>query len=500
PLWLLIVEDSEDDALLLTIRLREAGYEPSYKRVETPEDLRAALAQRDWDMVLSDHDMPRFNAQQALKIVRESGIDVPFIIISGKIDEPMAANAMRGGAQDYLLKDNLTRLIPVIERELAEAAARRQTHAALREREALLRLVVDSAGDAIIVIDEQGSIELFNPAAEALFGYTLAEAIGQSVLMLAPDAKRAEYEQRLRSYVAVAADSFIGTATELTGRHKDGSTVPIDVTISETWVGHRRVFTFIVRDIRERKRADAEKLSNELARVELDKERQMIELKERFISMITHEFRTPLSVIFSSCEILTRYFSRLPLEKQLERIRHIQDMTQYMVNLLNDVMLVSKGQSGKLPFNPHPLDVEPLCMDILEHAQLSDSLYHRFAIEASGDLRLPAADEKLLHSAVTNLVSNAMKYTPAGGSITVRLIGQDDAVLIEVSDDGMGIPAEDHDHIFEAFHRAANVQSIDGTGLGLGIVKNAIDAHGGTVTFCSVVNLGTTFTIHLPRH
>jgi DNA-binding NtrC family response regulator len=157
PLNVLIVEDDENDAILLMLKLREGGYEPWLERVQTPEALRAALARKSWDVVISDHNMPRFSAPEALKVVREAGLDIPFIIISGKINENMAVEAMKVGAHDYLSKDNLTRLIPVIEREMREALyrrERRQNAEALREHDAVFRTVVNAAADAIVLVDD----------------------------------------------------------------------------------------------------------------------------------------------------------------------------------------------------------------------------------------------------------------------------------------------------------------------------------------------------------
>lgn len=487
PLNVLMIEDEENDALLLALKLRENGYEPALQRVETPETLRRALDDKVWDVIISDHHMPRFSAPDALRVVRESGLDVPFIIISGKIDEEMAVEAMKVGAHDYLSKNNLTRLVPVIEREMREAVyrrERRQNAAALRDSEAIFRTVVNAAADAIIMIDKHGLIELFNHAAEAMFGYSAGEVIRQNVDILIG-------EELVRTGV--------GRTRELTAQRKDGSIFPIDLSVSETQIGEQVVLTAIIRDITERKHAEAEKLQTELERLEVQKEREIVELKARFIQMITHEFRNPLSVIFSSCEILTIYHDRLTVEKRLERVKVIQDRTQYMVSLLNDTLEMAQGNAGMLPFNPKPVNLEAVVMTLFEQVQMSATTHHEYALEISGALDPVIADDKLLESILSNLLTNAIKYTPEGGAITLRVEGRADEIVFEVTDTGIGIPLDDQPRIFEPFHRAGNVDDIEGTGLGLPIVKNAVIAHGGEIGFTSKQDAGTTFTVRLPR-
>src|SRR4051794_14094275 len=189
PLRVLLIEDSDFDATLLLRVLAKGGYQLEHQRVETQEQLRTALT-RPWDLVIADYNLPQFNAPAALEMVQETGRDVPFIIVSGAIGETTAVSAMKAGAHDYLMKGNLTRLLPVIERELREAhnrEGRRQTKEALRESELRYRLLWETASDAVILFDHNGIIDFVNPAVEEVFGYKPEELIGREVFILQPD-------------------------------------------------------------------------------------------------------------------------------------------------------------------------------------------------------------------------------------------------------------------------------------------------------------------------
>src|SRR3989454_3184320 len=204
PLRVLIIEDSEFDARILVSTLKQGGYQPAFQRLETAEALRATLANETWDVILSDYNMPCFSAPEALKIVQESGLDLPFIIISGGIGEDVAVAAMKAGANDYLMKGNLARLAPAVERELREAAiraARRRAEEALRESEQRYRLLWENSTDAVVLMDATGVIQFANPAVEEIFGYKSSELVGQNFSLLLAEGGRGDYREWLRRYL-----------------------------------------------------------------------------------------------------------------------------------------------------------------------------------------------------------------------------------------------------------------------------------------------------------
>ena len=234
----------------------------------------------------------------------------------------------------------------------------------------------------------------------------------------------------------------------------------------------------------------------------LKRERELSELKTRFVSTVSHEFRTPLTTILSSAELLEHYGRRWPESKRLTHLRRIQSTVQRMTDLLDDVLQISRADAGRLRFDPQPLDLISLCSEIVEEFQLNAGAQHQLILDLDGLSNretLPAmADEQLLRRILTNLLSNAIKYSSAGQTVRLSLRQKGDRVYFIVKDQGIGIPERDQERLFEPFHRAGNVEAIPGTGLGLHIVKRAVERHGGDIFVESKEGVGTTVTVVLP--
>ena len=259
----LIVEDSEQDTLLLARELERAGYDLIYKRVQTAKDFSNALAGETWDIILTDYTMPRFKGTQALNLLNESGLDIPFIFVSGTIGEAAAVEAMLHGAKDYILKGNLQRLAPAVERELREAEVRREHRLAedrLRVSEEMLRNLFEFAPDAILISDRSGLIVRANAKAEEMLGYSRDELIGKPVEILIPEALREAHVHHRAAYYGDPRTRTMGMGFwyDLSGRRKDGSTFPVDIGLSPLEIDGRFLVTAIIRDISERKRAEQE--------------------------------------------------------------------------------------------------------------------------------------------------------------------------------------------------------------------------------------------------
>ncbi|MST95352.1 MAG: PAS domain S-box protein [Pedosphaera sp.] len=265
-LRVLIVEDSEFDAQMMASLVRKAGFEVACERVETRAALLAALAGPRWDVVLSDYNLPDFSALEALQIVQASGLDIPFIIISGGIGEATAVEAMKAGAHDYLMKGNLSRLGPVVEREVREAAnraERAEAREALRESELRNRLLWESCPDAVILMDTESKIHFANPAVEEVFGYQPGEVIGQSIALLQPEAPPGDQRFSLQRALQAGERKLSALATETLGRRKDGTEIVIEVSFSELELRGQRRFVGFIRDITGRKKAEAELRENQ---------------------------------------------------------------------------------------------------------------------------------------------------------------------------------------------------------------------------------------------
>lgn len=235
-------------------------------------------------------------------------------------------------------------------------------------------------------------------------------------------------------------------------------------------------------------------------RKSLEKEKELNELKSRFISMVSHEFRTPMSTILFSAGLLESYSSKWSEEKKLVHIHRIQAAIEHMTDLLNDVLLIGKAEAGKLEFNPNPLNLEKLCSEIVEDLQLSNRNKHEIVLLVEGVAENAKMDEKLLRHILVNLLSNAIKYSPENSKIIFSLRCENGEAILQIQDAGIGIPSGDLDHLFETFHRATNVGTIQGTGLGLAIVKRSVELHGGKIAVRSELDVGTTFTVTLPLY
>jgi signal transduction histidine kinase len=214
--------------------------------------------------------------------------------------------------------------------------------------------------------------------------------------------------------------------------------------------------------------------------------------------MASHEFRTPLTTIFSSAELLQHYSQTWSEDKKLKHYNRIEAAVKRMTELLDDVLLYSKAESGKLEFNPKPLVLKDFCSDLVEEIQLGIGENHKITFIYSGPCNNACMDEKLLLHILTNLLTNAIKYSPQDTTILFSCYCEKREVIFEIKDEGIGIPPEDQKRLFESFHRAKNVGTIPGTGLGLAIVQKSVELHGGRITCTSEVGVGTTFRVTLP--
>lgn len=248
----------------------------------------------------------------------------------------------------------------------------------------------------------------------------------------------------------------------------------------------------IVREITARKRAEID------IRNALDKEKELSELKSRFVTMTSHEFRTPLTTILSSAELLEDYGFQWSEEKKLLHLRRIVSTVKHMTQLLNDVLLIGKAEAGKLQCSPSALDIAQFCRDLVEEMQIITNNHTIVFKYESDQYHTVSLDEKLLRHIMTNLLSNAIKYSPHGGKVYFDFVATQEAAIFRVQDEGIGIPDLDKIQLFESFYRASNVGTISGTGLGLAIVKRAVDLHGGNIQVESEVGVGTTFVVSLP--
>ena len=247
----------------------------------------------------------------------------------------------------------------------------------------------------------------------------------------------------------------------------------------------------VIRDITERKKAEAAILED------LEKERDLNELKSQFVSMTSHEFRTPLASILASAELLEHYRHKWSEDKNLGHLKRIQTSVLHMTDLLNDVLLIGQAEAGKIEYKPIPIELIEFCNILVEELQITTTV-HTIQFQHACQHQTIYADQKLLRHILSNLLSNAVKYSPEGGMVRLSLDCMENEAIIEIQDEGIGIPKSEEANLFRSFNRASNVGNISGTGLGLAIVGKAVELHQGNVSFESEVGAGTTFTVKLP--
>ncbi|WP_193200352.1 ATP-binding protein [Nostoc sp. MG11] len=242
------------------------------------------------------------------------------------------------------------------------------------------------------------------------------------------------------------------------------------------------------------KRQQAETIQQTLAQ-----EKELSELKLRFFSMVSHEFRTPLSIILGSAQLLAQSNQQWTEEKKLKNLHRIQSSARSMNHLLTDILTLTRAEAGKLEFQPKLMDLEAFCINLIEDIQSCNQQQHTIKFISKGNCTHAKLDEKFLYSILSNLLSNAMKYSALEESIFLTLSCKSNAIFFQVKDNGIGIPSEFWQHLFEPFHRANNVGKIVGSGLGLAVVKKCLEIHHGEIYVDSEVGSGTSFTVKFPQ-
>jgi two-component system sensor kinase FixL len=358
----------------------------------------------------------------------------------------------------------------------------------VKDSESRLKAIIDTAVDGIITIDSRGTIETLNPAAAKLFGYDEEELIGKNVKILMPEPDKSSHDRYIENYHRTGEGQIIGKGREVIGKKKDGTTFPFLLSISEVQLSGRKIFTGIIHDI------------SELAKMKdaLKKEMELNELKSRFVTMASHEFRTPLSAILSSVSLISKYNDPKDEEKRTKHINRIKSSVANLTGILNDFLSLSRLEEGQEMNNPEEFDIKELADDVME--EISSILKEKQLIEYNhfGTTSVLILDKNIIKNIFINLLSNASKYSAEGKKILLTTSIYDKHIDIVIKDEGIGIPDEDKPHLFNRFFRAHNTQNIQGTGLGLNIVKKYTTLLDGEVNFISELNKGTTFTITIP--
>ncbi|MBE8990747.1 PAS domain S-box protein [Nostoc sp. LEGE 12450] len=371
------------------------------------------------------------------------------------------------------------------------------THQKQQEEQVrLLQSVVVNTNDAVVITEAQPigepgpNIIYVNEAFTRITGYSLEEVLGKTPRILqGAKTSRAELDK-----VWTALSRWETVTVQVINYRKDGSEFwnefsIVPVADQTGWYTH---WISVQRDITGRKRLDE-------IRMALERERELSVLKTRFFSMASHEFRTPLSTALAAAQLLENCQDEWDnSSKRLRNLQRIQLSVKNMVQMLDDILTINRAETGKLEFNPKLLDLEEFCGDFVEEMRLSTDERHTLSFVCQGKAVPCWVDERLLRSILSNLLLNAIKYSPQGGNVRLGLEFKSDTVILQVQDQGIGIPLADQKQLFEPFHRGKNVRSIPGTGLGLVVVKKCVDLHQGCINITTEVGIGTTCAIALP--
>ncbi len=350
--------------------------------------------------------------------------------------------------------------------------------------------ILNSSTDILLIVTPEGLIDQVNPSFYEILGCSSDEVVLQSLVRLVAEEKAARLEQAF----ACVTETRQAERLELTVHCRNGW-LDADMVLSPIVDQREHLLGVIcsLRDISKRKAIEAQ------LRQMLHREIELGELKTRYLAMAAHDLRNPLAVIQNSVGMIERYNHKLTEEKRQEKFAHIRSSIRVMVDLLDDILTLGRAESGKLEFAPTLFNLAEFCQQLaLEQTQASrDRRLIQLTLTNAGD---PVyGDPKLLRHILANLLSNAIKYSPEDSPVVFTITGQEEDILFEVKDHGIGIPRQDQDKLFGVFHRASNVEGLPGTGLGLAIVKQSVELHGGQIAWASEEGEGTTFRVSIPR-
>ncbi len=494
PLKVLIVEDSKDDAELLLHALGQAGYEPTATQVQSAQAMRTQLGNRSWDLVISDYVVPGFGGLAALKVLQELEQDVPFIIVSGKIGEDVAIEALKAGANDYLLKDRLSRIGPAIDAALKGVAhfkKRKHAEQSLRESEERYRRLVESCPEAMFIM-ASGTIVFANPAAVSLLGVrTPVELVGKNLLDFVDQNFRELVDEHLRQ----ALDGLDGPLLEQKMIRTDGTPALVEAIARRIQYHGEAAVQVLCRDVSTRKHLEQQLLSA-----------QKMEAIARLAGGVANDFNNLLTVITGYSGLIRSGLAPdHPLQKDLHQV--IQS-TERAIGLTNQLLAISR----KDVLAPEPLNLNIVLEQTAPLLRRLMGEGIETVLEISPDLQRVRADRGQLETVIINLCGHSRESMLHGGKLTLRTeslhlsktshnelhLRTGDYIVLSIEDTGLGLSKEHQEHLFEPFF--GSVQPGKNSGLGLATVYAIVKQHGGQIACASEVGKGSTFKIYLPAY
>jgi PAS domain S-box-containing protein len=502
----LVVEDSATDAKLVALELRSSGHEVRFSRVEEEQAMREALQTGTWDLVISDWSMPKFSATAALRVLTESGLRIPFIIVSGTVGEDVAVEAMRAGARDFILKDKLTRLGPAVDRELKEALLLKESESALRRSEEQLQLtearfraLIEKSADLITVTAADGTVLYVSPAINRTLGREPVSLLGTSIVDLIYPEDQAGMRDALAALLEKPA---VSAHVELRALHVDGSIRWLDAT-GRNMLADPSVNGIVsnFRDVTERKLAEVEQAVTQ----ERLRQAQKMDAIGRLAGGVAHDFNNLLTVILTYSRMLAEDLTASdPRSADLEQISAAANRAVVLTS-----QLLAFGRQQLL--QPRIVNLNDVVTGIerMLRRVVGDDIEMTVSCRArQGKVRV---DPGPIEQVIMNLVVNARDAMPDGGKLTIETgdVELDDSyasqhvgvtpgkhVMLAVTDTGCGMDRATQARIFEPFFTTK--ERGKGTGFGLAIVFGIVQQSGGYVWVYSEVGIGTTFKVYFP--
>ncbi|MHB9134573.1 MAG: sensor histidine kinase [Armatimonadota bacterium] len=599
PLRVLLIEDNVDDALLLVEELRRGGYDVTFERIETADEMRAVLIRQPWDVILVDFSLPHFSGPLSLQVLRESGQDIPVIIVSGTVTEQQAIDMMHSGAADFILKSNLARLTPIVQRELREAEARRerrQAREALRANELKYRMLFAVEPDALLLIDTTTcAIVEANEAAQGLFGYTQEEFLHLTILELSAD------PEKTSASIAGTREGDTTVVHESYYRNKARRVFPVELSARRFTLDGRSLIFASIRDISARKEVEkaldreraflssaiellpfpivfnspdgrviranrasyqffggtdpdhwweytlltadthiaippenwpmmrsthgqvvpaveaimvcpngteipilahsapiyinGQLVATVVAFQDITALKEADRAKNQFLAVLSHELKTPLTSIIGWAQRAIDAPELMP-----EALRIIERNAQRQRSILNNLLDVSKIIAGTFVIKRVPAELWQIAeAATAEMAPLAEARQMHLVSTPPGEPLPVLADVVRLREVLVNLISNAIKFTDPGGTITLTAVRDGRWAVLSVQDTGRGIPPEELSHLFRPFQQVERSEITGGLGLGLALVKGIVELHDGQIIATSAGGgQGSTFTIRIP--
>ncbi len=497
----LMVEDSSTDAKLILYALKRYGLSVQYERVQDAACMRQALLEKNWDAVLSDYTMPQFSGDAALEVLKQTGLDIPFILVSGQVGEETAVSLMKAGASDFVMKDNLGRLPTAIERELREAHVRRQrlrAEAELASQRILMETILHQAAEAILVCDRQGQILFANPAAlhlaqqPDLVSLQRESAWGRETLLDGEEIPRDQWA------IPRALRGEVMTGREVHMIRQDGSSYDVLINGSPLEDGDGNIIgaVSVLTDITVLHRAE-EKLRKYTAELE----RSNRELKE-FASIASHDLQEPLRKVKVLGEMLQKAYQEALDSDGREYITRMINASNRMEEMITGLLAYARISARDNPFSP--VDLAKAAQEVLSDLEiLVEQTRGRVEVE---DLPTIEANPLQMRQLLQNLIGNALKFHLPDAAPVVKVWaepvspndGQKPMICLYVRDNGIGFDEKDLGRLFQPFCRLHGRSEFKGSGMGLAICHKIVDRHNGTITAASQQGQGSTFIVTLP--